>query len=65
MLQVTCYFIDHKTSLLLKTDDWKTRLIKWGVELYKPFARLRFTKKISAALFEYPIFQWFVRRVRL
>jgi radical SAM superfamily enzyme YgiQ (UPF0313 family) len=64
MLQVTSYFIDNKPSLLLKENTFKNMVIKFLSMLYKPVARYRFKYRITAALIEYPLFQFFVSRYR-
>jgi radical SAM superfamily enzyme YgiQ (UPF0313 family) len=64
MLQVTSYFIDGKGDFFLAGTDARSRLLRGLMGLYKPFARLRFTRKISAGLFEFPIFQWALRRLQ-
>ncbi len=64
MLQVTCYFIDNKPSLLLKNNSLKNMIVKFLSMLYRPFARYRFKYGITSLLIEYPLFQFFVSRYR-
>ncbi|MBF0502704.1 MAG: B12-binding domain-containing radical SAM protein [Candidatus Riflebacteria bacterium] len=57
MLQVTSYFIDRKPELLLEAKSAKNSLIKFLMRLYRPIARFRFRYRITAALWEYGVFQ--------
>jgi len=61
MLQLTSYFIDRKAELVLETDEWKTRVIRLLVALYRPIARFRFRYGIAAGLLEYLPYQAAVR----
>ena len=57
MLQITSYFIDQKPELLLEAKSKKNTLLKFLMRLYRPIAQFRFRYRITAALWEYDVFQ--------
>ncbi|MFZ2961170.1 MAG: radical SAM protein [Candidatus Ozemobacteraceae bacterium] len=63
MLQITSYFIDQKSELLLEAKTKKNALLKILMKLYRPIAQFRFRYRITAGLWEYDVFQAMRNRV--
>jgi hypothetical protein len=64
MAQVTSYFVDHKADMILEDRTLRNRMIALVSALYRPIARLRFGRGLTAALMEYPVYKFLVARAR-
>ena len=64
MAQVTSYFVDHKAAMILEDKTLRNRIIALVSMLYRPIARLRFGRGLTAALMEYPVYKFLAARAR-